>query len=271
MTETNNSQTGPDLSVVVPVFNEDGNIGPLVVEIVAALADRVSYEIVYVDDASTDASAEALAKLAASQPALRIIRHRQRSGQSAAIHTGVRSARGNLIATLDGDGQNDPADIVKLLDIYKIESGSGDKPVIIAGNRTQRRDGFVKRISSKTANRVRAAVLGDQTPDTGCGLKVFRRDDFLALPAFDHMHRFLPALMLRHGGRVASVPVGHRPRERGESKYGIWDRLWIGISDVIAVAWLKRNQNVVRDGKSYFGRQRPSKQRANEEWTRATR
>ncbi len=240
MTETNNSQTAPDLSVVVPVFNEDGNIAPLVAEIVAALGERVSYEIVYVDDASTDASAETLAKLAASQPALRIIRHRRRSGQSAAIHTGVKTARGNLIVTLDGDGQNDPADIVRLLDIYKVESGAGDKPVIIAGNRTQRRDGLVKRISSKTANRVRAALLGDQTPDTGCGLKVFSRDDFLALPAFDHMHRFLPALMLRHGGRVASVAVGHRPRKLGASKYGVWDRLWIGIIDVIAVAWLKR-------------------------------
>jgi len=240
MNETNPDQTPPALSVVVPVYNEDAGIAPLVAEIVGSRSGRGGYEIVYVDDASTDATLETLTALAALRPELRIIRHRIRSGQSAAIHTGVKSARGPLIVTLDGDGQNDPADIITLLDAYKKEIAEGDTPVMIAGNRTQRRDGLVKRVSSKIANRVRAGLLGDKTPDTGCGLKVFRRVDFLALPAFDHMHRFLPALMIRQGVRAVSVPVGHRLRQQGASKYGTWDRLWVGIVDLVAVAWLKR-------------------------------
>jgi len=240
MNETNPDQTPPALSVVVPVYNEDAGIAPLVAEIVGSLSGRGGYEIVYVDDASTDGTVDTLAALAASRPELRLVRHRLRSGQSAAIHTGVLSARGPLIATLDGDGQNDPADIATLLDAHEHEATKDRRPVMIVGNRTRRQDGFVKRASSKIANRVRAGLLGDKTPDTGCGLKVFRRVDFLALPAFDHMHRFLPALMIRQGVRVVSVPVGHRRRQQGTSKYGNWDRLWVGIVDLGAVAWLKR-------------------------------
>ncbi len=226
----------PLVSVVVPVRNEAANILPLIEEIRAALAD-VAHEIIYVDDGSDDGTAEAL--LGVSQP-LVVRRHRQSCGQSAAIVTGVRAARGVWIATLDGDGQNDPADIPALLARAQGEAGIGTGMVLVAGHRTQRRDSAVKRLSSRVANRLRSALLGDGTPDTGCGLKVFARADFMALPAFDHMHRFLPALVIRAGGRVVSVPVNHRPRLRGVSKYGTIDRALVGIVDLAGVAWLQR-------------------------------
>lgn len=226
----------PELSVVVPVMNEAENIAPLIREIVAALKGRVRFEIVYVDDGSTDGSFERLRALVKEFPMLRAQRHARRRGQSAAILTGVKAARAAVIATLDGDGQNNPADIPALLDAYRAHRG--EQPLMLAGHRTQRRDTWIKRISSRLANRYRAAKLHDDTPDTGCGLKLFPRATFLSFPAFDHMHRFLPALMLRAGGTVRSVPVSHRPRERGASKYGTWDRLVVGIADVRGVAWL---------------------------------
>jgi dolichol-phosphate mannosyltransferase len=226
----------PDLSVVVPVMNEAENIAPLVREIVGALSGLVTFEIVYVDDGSTDGSFERLRALQTEFPMLRAQRHARRRGQSAAVHTGVKAARAAVIATLDGDGQNDPADIPALLDAYRAHTGV--QPLMLAGHRTTRRDSWIKRISSRIANRYRAGKLNDATPDTGCGLKLFPRDVFLAFPAFDHMHRFLPALMIRAGGLVRSVPVRHRPRERGSSKYGTWDRLVVGIADVRGVAWL---------------------------------
>lgn len=220
------------VSVVVPVRNEAPNIAPLIGEIRAALAG-VAHEIVYVDDGSDDGTAAALAGIA---PPVVVRRHRKGCGQSAAIVTGVRAASGRWIATLDGDGQNDPADILALLSRAQAEPGL----VLVAGHRTKRQDSRVKKISSRLANRVRAFLLGDHTPDTGCGLKIFPRSAFLELPAFDHMHRYLPALFIRAGGRVVSVPVGHRPRLRGASKYGTWDRLWVGIFDLAGVAWLQR-------------------------------
>jgi len=226
----------PELSVVVPVMNEAENIAPLIREIAAALDGRLPFEIVYVDDGSTDESFERLRALSAEFPMLRAQRHARRRGQSAAIVSGIKAARAPLIATLDGDGQNDPGDIPKLLDIHRAHRGP--QPLMLAGHRTTRRDSWIKRISSKLANGYRAAKLRDNTPDTGCGLKLFPRDVFLAFPAFDHMHRFLPALMIRAGGMVQSVPVAHRPRERGSSKYGTWDRLVVGIADVRGVAWL---------------------------------
>ena len=228
----------PVLSVVVPVRNEAPNVAPLVAEIEAALA-AVPHEIVYVDDGSTDATGEALAALAAGAP-LRWLRHRASCGQSAAVVTGVRAARGAWIATLDGDGQNDPADIPALLACAEREEGRGPRPLLIAGHRTRRRDSAVKRLSSRFANRIRAGLLKDATPDTGCGLKLFRRASFLEIPHFDHMHRYLPALFIRAGGRVISVPVNHRPRERGRSNYGTLDRLRAGIFDLIGVFWLQR-------------------------------
>lgn len=231
-----------DISVVVPVHNEAENIAPLVTEIVAALEGRWSYEIIYVDDGSTDGTAEAL--LAARRKLLfdlRIIRHSTACGQSTAIHTGVHAARGRLIATLDGDGQNNPADIPNLIEAFTAHRGADNLQLVI-GHRTRRHDNLVRRLSSRIANAVRSALLKDHTPDTGCGLKVFARSAFLSLPYFDHMHRFLPALIQRQGGTVRSVPVDHRARERGRSKYGIHNRLWVGIVDLFGVAWLRRRE-----------------------------
>jgi len=230
----------PLISVVVPVRNEAPNIRPLVDEITAALAG-VDHEIVYVDDGSTDKTGAELAALTATHP-LRWLRHAQSCGQSTAVLTGVRAARGQWIATLDGDGQNDPADIPAMLARAQIFAG----PVLIAGHRTKRRDTWRKRISSRIANRIRSGMLGDHTPDTGCGLKLFRRDEFLRLPYFDHMHRFLPALFLRAGAEVESVPVNHRPRERGVSNYGTLDRLLVGIPDLFGVWWLIRRAKLPR-------------------------
>lgn len=228
----------PLLSVVVPVRNEAGNIQPLLDEIAAALRG-VDHEVVYVDDGSTDATPAQLRAAQAALPpgALVLRRHRRSCGQSAAVVTGVRAARGAYIATLDGDGQNDPADIPALL---ARAQAAGDPLLLVAGHRTRRRDTWVKRRSSQVANRVRAALLHDATPDSGCGLKLFRRQAFGELPCFDHMHRYLPALFIRAGGHVESVPVNHRPRTRGRSNYGTLDRLWVGLSDLVGVAWLQR-------------------------------
>ncbi|MFN3883773.1 MAG: glycosyltransferase family 2 protein [Rhodocyclaceae bacterium] len=227
------------LSVVVPVRNEAENIEPLVREIVAALAGRTEFEIVYVDDGSTDATPQALARLKAAFPMLRVITHRRSCGQSQALATGILHARYEWIATLDGDGQNDPADIPALLAVL----ADPEQPAnleLIAGWRKNRQDDWLRRLSSRIANAVRSRFLGDATPDTGCGLKLFARATFLELPHFDHMHRFLPALVQRNGGAVVSVPVNHRPRVRGQSKYGVHDRLWVGIVDLFGVAWLQR-------------------------------
>ena len=223
------------LSVVVPVRNEASNILPLLAEISAALAG-LDCEIVYVDDGSTDDTRERLLEAVAIYPQLRWLRHRVSCGQSAAIVSGVRAARGEWIATLDGDGQNDPADIPALLAQVRQATGL----LLVAGHRVRRRDSRVKRWGSLVANAVRARLLGDATPDTGCGLKLFRREAFLLLPAFDHMHRFLPALFIREGGRVVSVPVRHRARLRGRSNYGTFDRLWVGLVDIAGVYWLQR-------------------------------
>ena len=229
----------PDLplSVVVPVYNERDNIEPLLAEIAAAMRGHTAFEIVYVDDASSDDTLAVLQAARARFPELRVLVHRHRAGQSTAVYNGVRTARGQWIATLDGDGQNDPADIARLL---KARADAPPSVKLLAGWRTTRRDSLGKRLSSKIANGVRARLLRDATPDTGCGLKLFERRMFLELPYFDHMHRFLPALVRRHGHECRSVPVGHRPRTRGVSKYGMWNRLWVGLADLRGVAWLMR-------------------------------
>ncbi len=236
-----------DLSVVIPVRNEAANIAPLVGEIRAALDGRLEYEIVYVDDGSGDGTVSEIERLQRSLPALRLVRHRARAGQSAAVRTGVKAARAPWIATLDGDGQNDPADIPRLWVMAR--EAVDAKHVLIAGRRANRRDSATKRCSSRIANGVRSRLLGDDTPDTGCGLKLFTRALYLDLPFFDHQHRFLPALVIREGGRVVSAPVNHRPRERGTSNYGTLDRLWVGIVDLFGVMWLKRRAGhaVLRD------------------------
>jgi dolichol-phosphate mannosyltransferase len=227
-----------DLSVVIPVKDEAANVAPLVAELRAALDGLLDYEILYVDDGSEDGTAAEVARLQAEAPHLRLLRHMRNYGQSAAIRSGVRAARAAWIATLDGDGQNDPADIPKLwrIGLTALEAPS----LLIAGYRESRRDSWRKRFASQLANRVRRRVLGDDTPDTGCGLKLFPRVLFLDLPYFDHMHRFLPALVLREGGIVRSIPVNHRPRRGGASKYGVFDRLGVGVVDLFGVIWLKR-------------------------------
>lgn len=228
----------PVLSVVIPVRNEAPNIGPLVAEIEAALS-ATPHEIVYVDDGSTDDTPAALRAAREAGAPVRAIRHRASCGQSAAIVTGVKAARGRWIATLDGDGQNDPADIPRLLARAEAEAAAGRR-TLVAGHRVNRRDSGVKRYTSRIANAVRSRLLRDATPDTGCGLKVFPRDLFLEIPHFDHMHRYLPALTLRQGGSVVSEAVNHRPRVRGTSNYGTLDRLLVGIFDLIGMAWLQR-------------------------------
>ena len=231
-----------DLSVVIPVKNEAENLAPLIAEIHAALDGLVQYEIVYVDDGSTDDSAERLARIRRDDPVLRLVRHAKSCGQSTAVRTGVKAARGRWVATLDGDGQNDPADIPNLWRLaLTAEPG---RPAIFCGHRAKRRDTLVKRFSSRFANGLRSRLLGDATPDTGCGLKLFARATFLELPYFDHMHRYLPALVLRAGGTVVSVKVNHRPRERGKSNYGTLDRALVGIVDLFGLMWLQRRAKV---------------------------
>ncbi|OSQ37495.1 dolichol-phosphate mannosyltransferase [Thalassospira mesophila] len=225
------------LSVVVPVKNEAENIEPLVTEIVSALRGTVAFEIIYVDDGSTDETTSIVRQLRQSVEELHLICHEKSCGQSIAVLTGVKNARGDLIVTLDGDGQNDPADIPQLLERYRAEGDNAR--VLIAGWRANRHDTAMKRIQSRIANKVRGGLLKDETPDTGCGIKLFRRDDFLAFPRFNHMHRFLPALMLRDGGKVYSVAVNHRPRLRGTSNYSMMNRLWVGIVDIMGVMWLQ--------------------------------
>ena len=227
-----------DFSVVVPVCNEAENVEPLAREIDAALNNR-AYEMIFVNDGSTDETAAILKKLKSSLPALRVLSHSFRSGQSAAVASGVRAARAPWVATLDGDGQNDPADIPRLIEARDGPEGRGVQ--LIMGNRkASRKDTAFRKLQSSVANGVRSSLLGDGTPDTGCGIKLFSREVFMDLPRFDHMHRFLPALFQRHGARVVSVPVSHRPRTRGTSKYGMLNRAWVGIVDIIGVMWLRR-------------------------------
>jgi len=227
----------PDLSVVVPVHNESGNVVPLLTEIAAALRGKTDFEIVYVDDSSRDDTLTVLKNAKSQFPELRVIRHLVQSGQSTAIRSGVKAARGSWIATLDGDGQNDPADIPKLL---TMRDASTESIKLYAGWRVDRKDTGSKRWASRFANAIRSRLLRDETPDTGCGIKLFERSAFLDLPYFDHMHRYLPALIQRAGWQVKSVPVNHRPRGSGMSKYNNLNRAIVGISDLRGVAWLIR-------------------------------
>lgn len=228
----------PAISVVVPVRNEAGNIAPLVAEIAAALQGS-DFEIVYVDDGSSDATEQELRSLMAGRPYLRQIRHETSCGQSAAIRTGVAMARAAVVATLDGDGQNDPAFIPKL--VAALRDGA-PRLGLVAGQRVGRKATGFKKLQSRIANAVRKAVLKDGTRDTGCGLKAFRRDLFLSLPYFDGLHRFLPALVRREGFDIGYVDVIDRPRGHGTSNYGFWDRLWVGILDLAGVWWLIRRK-----------------------------
>jgi dolichol-phosphate mannosyltransferase len=231
----------PRVSVVVPVRNEAGNVAPLIEEIVRALATFDPSEIIYVNDGSRDGTEAALKSLMTANGSLRQIRHEVSCGQSAAVRSGVAAARAPIVATLDGDGQNDPAFLPAMIAALERDPAVG----LVAGQRVGRKDTGFKRLQSRIANRVRQAVLRDGTRDTGCGLKAFRREVFLALPYFDGLHRFLPALVRREGYGVAYVDVVDRPRLHGVSNYGLWDRLWVGILDLAGVWWLIRRRKRV--------------------------
>ncbi len=230
------ADVSPALSVVVPVHNELDNVANLISEIVATLSGVCTFEMVFVNDASKDGTLAVLTTLLTQHLNLRVYSHIKQSGQSTAVRTGVMRASADWVVTLDGDGQNNPADIPKLLnerDHYGLDA-------CFAGWRKDRRDTWLKRVSSRVANAVRSRLLRDATPDSGCGIKLFPRRAFLELPYFDHMHRFLPALFARSGLPTKSVVVTHRARVAGVSKYGLWNRLWVGIVDIIGVAWLQR-------------------------------
>lgn len=246
--------SAPRVSVVVPAYNEGENLRPLVEEILAALeGDWQDCEVVLVDDGSNDDTATVAGSLCAGEPRVRYLRHHRNSGQSAAVWTGVVAATSPLIVTLDGDGQNDPASIPDLL--LRYITLQGPAPLLICGIRVDRRDTLQKRLASRAANRIRRWLLDDEVSDSGCGLKVFARGDFLALPMFNHMHRFLPALMKAAGARIESVPVRHRARTRGVSKYGVGGRALVGVYDLIGVAWLMRRR--LHTGGSLVPERRP--------------
>ncbi|MCB1035190.1 MAG: glycosyltransferase family 2 protein [Acidobacteria bacterium] len=230
----------PELSVVIPAYNEAGAILPLVKEVAAVLDGRLSYEIVVVDDASADGTADTLKAAAEVLPRLRVLRHRRRFGQSGALLSGVRAARAAWIATMDGDGQNDPKDLLRLWQ----ERLERPEVEMICGVRARRKDNLTKRLASRVANGVRKRILKDDMTDTGCGLKLIERRLYLSLPPFDHMHRFLPALARAHGTVPQTLEVGHRPRQAGSSKYGILDRLAQGVVDLLGVWWLTRRRLV---------------------------
>jgi len=230
-----------DLSIIIPVFNESQSIGTLINEINQSITD-INYEIVVVDDKSSDETVKVLKKIKSTNSKLRIIMHDENYGQSFAVRSGVRNAKSSLIATLDGDGQNNPADIPKL---YASLISNKNNNVLIAGYRAKRKDSWLKKMSSKYANRIRSKILKDETPDTGCGLKLFSKDFFLDLPSFNHMHRYIPALYVARGGKVISIEVNHRHREQGKSKYGFHNRFWVGISDLFGVRWLQRRSKKI--------------------------
>jgi len=225
----------PQISVVVPVFDEEGAAPALAREIAAAFQGR-DYEIVFVDDASRDGTRAALKALQAEIPQLRVLAHRRNSGQSRSIRSGILAARGEIIVTLDGDGQNDPADGPKLVDALL---AGPPELALVGGERVTRQDSQAKKIASRIGNGVRKRLLKDTANDTGCGLKAFRREAFLRLPYFDHIHRYLPALMLREGYQTAFRPVNHRNRETGVSKYTNFGRLVVSVSDLLGVMWLQ--------------------------------
>jgi len=234
MTSTSAGDT-PDISVVVPVFDEEGAAPDLAREIAAAFKGR-DFEIVFVDDKSRDGTRAALTALKAEIPQLRVLSHRANAGQSRAIRTGVLAARAPVIVTLDGDGQNDPADGPALVDAL---AAGGPNLALVGGERVKRQDSQAKKLASRIGNGVRKRLLKDTANDTGCGLKAFRREAFLRLPYFDHIHRYLPALMLREGYEVAFRPVNHRHRQTGQSKYTNLGRLWASLSDLLGVMWLQ--------------------------------
>ena len=229
------NDSSPAISVVAPVYDEEGAAEGLAREIAAAFRGR-DFEILFVDDASRDGTRAGLTALKAEIPQLRVLAHRANAGQSRAIRTGVLAARAPLVLTLDGDGQNDPADGPRLIDAL---AAGGERLALVGGERVKRQDSQAKKVASRIGNGVRRRLLRDTANDTGCGLKAFRRDAFLRLPYFDHIHRYLPAMMIREGYDVAFLPVNHRHRSTGRSKYTNLGRLWASLSDLLGVMWLQ--------------------------------
>lgn len=227
----------PLISIVIAVLDEAQNVEAVAAEVAAAFAGPTPFEVVFVDDGSTDATPRLVAALAASDPRIRLVRHVRRCGKSQAVRTGAAHARGSWIATMDGDGQNDPSDLVAMVEAAQSATGT---PPLVAGIRTRRHDPWARRVATRIANRFRRAVLGDGCPDTGCGMKVFRREDFLRLPCFEGMHRFLPALFAMYGTPLVNHPVAHRARRAGHSKYTNWNRALVGLTDMLGVIWLRR-------------------------------
>ncbi len=224
------------ISVVIPVYNEKDNVAQLAMEVDTALKELTGYELVYVDDGSTDDTIKAIEEISLNNGSLKLVKHLSNAGQSTALLSGIRSANSAIICTLDGDGQNDPADIPKVLSLYKEQNS----PTLVAGNRATRNDTFIRKLSSRVANHVRMRLLDDECLDTGCSLKLFDRDTFLKLPHFNHLHRFMPALFKRAGCQIINVPVSHRARHAGISKYGVGNRLFVGIRDLLGVRWLQQ-------------------------------
>lgn len=225
------------ISIVIPVHNEQDNISSLLEEIMGLAPAYEISEVIYVDDGSTDNTFKMLEKLRKDCPYLRVIRHAEKSGQSAAFLSGVKAAGNKLVVLMDGDGQNNPTDIESLCKAY-YHHHTGSNKVMVAGQRRSRHDNFIRRMSSVTANKIRSAILHDGIRDTGCSLKLIRREDYLSLPYFDHMHRFLPALLMRDNVQIVTVEVSHRARVTGTSKYGFWNRAGVGLIDLIGVRWL---------------------------------
>jgi glycosyltransferase involved in cell wall biosynthesis len=234
----------PELSLVIPMHEEAGNVGPLLQEIAAALGGRYRYEVICVDDASADATPAELEAELARRPELRVLRHRPRAGKAAAMRSGARAARGPLVVLMDGDRQNDPADVPGLIEDLRAARRGEPRTVLAAGQRVKRADTWLRHASSRLANGIRGAVLKDGTRDAGCGLKAIDREMLLALPYFDGQHRFLAALVKAQGGQVVLRDVADRPRLVGRAKYGVWNRLWVGIGDMLAVAWLIRRSHL---------------------------
>jgi dolichol-phosphate mannosyltransferase len=237
-----------ELSIIVPVHNEQDNVVPLMEEIKVAMGPDCAYEAIFIDDLSDDDTAQVLKDAKNQFETLRVLIHKTNCGQSSAIRTGVLAAKGRLIATLDGDGQNDPADIPLVLARYK-ELESSSAIGMVSGRRKKRQDTWIKRYASKLGNNVRRSLLRDQATDTGCALKVFARDTYLLLPYFDHMHRYFSALMQREGYTMEFVDVNHRQRLHGVSNYGILDRLWVSMGDIAGMMWLQRRGRISKNTK----------------------
>ena len=240
------TRPNPVVSIVIPAKNEADNIRPLVAEIRTAMADKFPFELIYVDDGSNDATYATLQALRAEGVnELKVLRHQQSVGQSLAIISGAWQASGEWLVVLDADGQNDPADIPGMLEAVQAAHTKNPRVWGVIGHRVNRRDDWVKRLSSKVANGFRDMMLNDGIPDTGCGLKAVLRERYLRLPSFNHMHRYIPTLIQAQGGSMLVHPVNHRPRQAGVSNYGVWNRLWVGLVDVLGVWWLKRRAKVV--------------------------